>query len=171
MVYTQLLSMQHLNILGKLTDAHAMAKAQNAASTVGALLLSKGVRREYRDGRRHQTLDGQAQDGAGAGHHSSAADFRPGTVRSSMHEAPRVVEIAQNPYARRDKAGTPENSGDQPASCCMCWSIFAASRRNSFMLMSVTKGALIALGPTEVPPPSYRRKRRFPRQANFLRRQ
>ena len=36
-VYTQLLSMQHLNILGKLTDAHAMAKAQNAASTAGAL--------------------------------------------------------------------------------------------------------------------------------------
>jgi hypothetical protein len=50
-------------------------------------------------------------------------------------------------YTRRDKAGTTENSGDQPASCCMYWSIFAASRRNLFMLMSVTKGALIALAP------------------------
>jgi hypothetical protein len=64
-----------------------------------------------------------------------------------MHEAQRGAGIAQKSNARRDKAGTAGNSGDQPASCCMCWSISAASRRNSFMLMTVTKGALIALEP------------------------
>lgn len=36
-----------------------------------------------------------------------------------MHEAPREVGIAQNSYARCDKVGTAENSGDQPASCLM----------------------------------------------------
>ena len=41
----------------------------------------------------------------------------------------------------------------------------------SFTLMSVTKGALIAPGLREVPPSSYRRKRRFSRQANCLRKQ
>lgn len=31
----------------------------------------------------------------------------------------REIGIAQNSCARRDKAGTAENSGDQPASCLM----------------------------------------------------
>ncbi len=36
-----------------------------------------------------------------------------------MHEMPREAGSAQKSHARRDEAGTAENSGDQPASCLM----------------------------------------------------